>query len=344
MNVEVVLRGRVRPQNCLAGALPKAVPRSSFGWHDCSTCSSFCLAGTMPKAFLTEPHAPAGGASWAGASSKLLGRSITTAYLDLPLADMIAARVLLSAWHARCQRHSWQSPMDLEVVPRGRVRPQNCLAGALPKAIPGSSFGWHDSSMCSSFGKRNARSSLVGSSVQIVCCIALARQKGKFKLLQACQPKEHQRRHWLGMLVPGRFENALVHQAPPPKHPCGSVTLHFNKGCFWKYDATGSLARLMPFSCPLMNHNGLWIPALQTQIPSCKKNGFHKLFDSMVLKPQKRSKSSGVVAAHLLKNEAPAPKLVKFNIWDPNSAETMHLLLNCPWTSLNTVKKVEKIR
>ena len=44
-----------------------------------------------------------------------------------------------------------------------------------------------------------------------------------------------------------------------------------------------------------------------------KKKGFHKLFDSMVLKPQKRSKSSGVVAAHLLKNEAPAPKLVKFN-------------------------------
>ena len=48
---------------------------------------------------------------------------------------------------------------------------------------------------CVSFGKRNATSSLVGSSVQIVCCIALARQKGKFKLLQACQPKKHQRRH-----------------------------------------------------------------------------------------------------------------------------------------------------
>ena len=29
------------------------LPRSSFGWHDCSRCSSFCLAGTMPEAFLT---------------------------------------------------------------------------------------------------------------------------------------------------------------------------------------------------------------------------------------------------------------------------------------------------
>ena len=48
-----------------------------------------------------------------------------------------------------------------------------------------------------------------------------------------------------------------------------------------------------------------------------KKNGFHKLFVSMVLKPQKRSKSSGVVAAHLLKNVAPAPKLVKFNNQGP---------------------------
>ena len=54
----------------------------------------------MPKAFLTEPHGPRGGASWAVASSKLPGRSITTAYLDLPSADMIAARVLLSAWQA----------------------------------------------------------------------------------------------------------------------------------------------------------------------------------------------------------------------------------------------------
>ena len=131
MDLEVVLRGRVRPQNCLAGALPKAVPRSSFGWHDCSTCSSFCLACTMPKAFLTEPHGPGGGASWAGASSKLLGRSITTAYLDLPLADMIG--VLLSDWQAQCQKHAWQSPVDLEVVLRGRLRPQNCLAGALPQ-------------------------------------------------------------------------------------------------------------------------------------------------------------------------------------------------------------------
>ena len=97
-----------------AGASSKLLGRSitkgylnlPVGWHDCSTCSSFYLAGTMPKAFLTEPHGPGGGASWAGASSKLLGRSITTAYLDLPLADMIAARVLLSAWQAQCQRHS----------------------------------------------------------------------------------------------------------------------------------------------------------------------------------------------------------------------------------------------
>ena len=43
------------------------------------------------------------------------------------------------------------------------------------------------------------------------------------------------------------------------------------RGVFEKYDAAGSLARLMPFSCPLMNQNGLWIPALQTQIPSCQK-------------------------------------------------------------------------
>ena len=54
-------------------------------------------------------------------------------------------------------------------------------------------------------------------------------------------------------------------------------------------------------------------PGTSNTNPFVQKNGFHKLFDSMVLKPQKRSKSSGVVAAHLLKNEAPAPKLVKFN-------------------------------
>ena len=87
----------------------------------------------MPEACLTEPRGPGGGASWAGASSKLLGRSTTTAYLDLPLADMIAARVLLSAWQAQCQKYSSQSCMDVEAVHCGRLRPQNCLAGTLPQ-------------------------------------------------------------------------------------------------------------------------------------------------------------------------------------------------------------------
>ena len=64
----------------------------------------------MPEACLTEPHGPGGGASWAVASSKLLGRGTTTAYLDLPLADMIAARVLLSAWQASIlHRVAWMS-------------------------------------------------------------------------------------------------------------------------------------------------------------------------------------------------------------------------------------------
>ena len=54
-------------------------------------------------------------------------------------------------------------------------------------------------------------------------------------------------------------------------------------------------------------------PGTSNANPFVQKKGFHKLFVSMVLKPQKRSKSSGVVAAHLLKNVAPAPKLVKFN-------------------------------
>ena len=187
MDVEVMLRERLRPQNCLAGALPQAVPRSSFGWHDCSTCSSFCLAGTMPKAFLTELHECWGSASWAVASSKLPGRSIPKGYLDLPLGWHDCSRCssfclagtmpkaflterhgpgggaswavassklpgrsitegyldLPLGWHdcSTCSsfclagtRHSWQSPMDLEVVLGGRVRPQNCLAGALPKA------------------------------------------------------------------------------------------------------------------------------------------------------------------------------------------------------------------
>ena len=44
-----------------------------------------------------------------------------------------------------------------------------------------------------------------------------------------------------------------------------------------------------------------------------KTHGLHKLFVSVVFPSQKRSKSSGVVAAHLLKNVAPAAKLTKFN-------------------------------
>ena len=103
----MVLGGRVRPQNCLAGALPKGgyldLP---VGWHDCSTCSSFCLAGTMPKAFLTEPHGP----GWCFVGGCVLKTAWQEHYhslpIDLPLADMIAARVLLSDWQAPCQRHS----------------------------------------------------------------------------------------------------------------------------------------------------------------------------------------------------------------------------------------------
>ena len=77
-----------------------------LGWHDCSRCSSFCLAGTMPKAFLTERHGPGGGAWWAGASSKLLGRSIAKGYLDLPVG-----------WHDCSTCSSF------------------CLAGTMPKAF-----------------------------------------------------------------------------------------------------------------------------------------------------------------------------------------------------------------